>query len=55
MRETGHFRVKPDPGQIMPGKKLAPKKFLRCIDFKNKVFTKPDFGKKPDPDVRNTS
>ena len=43
MQKTGYFRAKPDPGKILFGKKLSPKNFLRFIDFKNKVFEKPDF------------
>ena len=44
IRKAGQFRAKPDPGQILSGKIFAPKKFLSHLDFKNKVFRKPDFG-----------
>ena len=44
MQKTGQFGAKPDPGQILSGKKITPKNFLSWIVFKNEGFKKPDFG-----------
>ena len=47
--KTGQFRAKSIPGQILSRKFFLPKNFLSCVDFKNRVFKKPDFGQKTGP------